>query len=43
MYPWGWYWRTKVVNNTVYQFGGSNLGWYIFEKEGAPEKGSLLK
>ena len=34
MYLWGWYWRTKVVKNTVYQFVGSNLGLRCFWKRG---------
>ena len=28
----------RVVNNTVYQSIGSNLGWDIFKKEGTSEK-----
>ena len=32
MYPWSYYWRTKMVNNTVYQFVGSNLGLRYFRK-----------
>ena len=42
MDPWGQYWRTEVVNNTVYQFFGSKPGgWDIFEKEGTSEKGCV--
>ena len=32
MYPWGKSLRTKVVNNTVYHFVGSNLGVEIYQK-----------
>ena len=38
MYPWGLSWRTRVVNNNVYHFVGSNLGMEIFEKEGTSEQ-----
>ena len=33
MYHWGWSWRARLVNNTVYQFVFSNLGAEIFSKK----------
>ena len=41
MKGWGWSWRARMVNNTVYHFVGSNGGWDIFEKEGTSEKGCV--
>ena len=38
MYPWGWSWRTRVVNNTDYQFVGCNLGVEIFLKKREHQK-----
>ena len=34
MYPYGWSWRTRVVNNTVCHFVASNLMFEIFLKRG---------
>ena len=41
MKGWGWSWRARMVNNTVYHFVGSNGGWDIFEKKGTSEKGCV--